>query len=156
MRWAEHAAFTQIMRSHEGNRPDACWQFNSDRETLRHLARMTDIYTRLKPYHMHLAEQYEQTGRAPIAHPAMQYGPDETLHRLKYQYLYGEDLMVAPVYKKGVKRQKLYLPDDAWIHLWSGREYRSGWQTVDAPLGYPPVFYRKGSTFKELFASFCE
>jgi alpha-glucosidase len=154
MRWAEHAPFTQIMRTHEGNRPDSCWQFNSDRRTLEHLARMTDIYTRLAPYHRHCAEQYVSTGRPPIAHPALQYAGDETLHSLQYQYLYGEDLMVAPVYKRGVKRWKVYLPEDAWVHLWSGREFDPGWQTVPAPLGSPPVFYRKGSPFAELFGSF--
>jgi len=156
MRWAEHAAFTQIMRTHEGNRPDACWQFNSDAETLSHLARMTKVYTSLKEYHRHLGEQYVRTGRPPIAHPALQYAEDEVLHRLKYQYLYGEDLLVAPVYKKGVRRQKVYLPEDAWVHLWSGEAFTSGWHTVDAPLGYPPVFYRQGSEFTPLFRSLRE
>jgi alpha-glucosidase len=156
MRWAEQAAFTQIMRTHEGNRPDDCWQFNSDGETLDHLARMTAVYTQMKEYHRHLARQYTATGRPPIAHPGMQYAGDETLHRQKYQYLYGEDLLVAPVYKRGVSRRRVYLPEDAWIHLWSGREIPPGWQTVEAPLGFPPVFYRQGSPFAEFFRSFAE
>ena len=70
--------------------------------------------------------------------------------------MYGEDLLVAPVYKKGVRRQKVYLPEDDWIHLWSGESFAPGWHTVDAPLGYPPVFYRKDSEFTSLFRSLRE
>jgi len=39
MRWAEMAAFTPVMRTHEGNRPEDNWQFDSDDETLEHLQR---------------------------------------------------------------------------------------------------------------------
>ena len=151
MRWAEFAPFNQIMRSHESNRPEDCWQFNSDRETLTHLARMTKLFAMLKPYHQYLAREYAETALPPNRHPALMYAGDETLHELKYEYLYGADLLVAPVYKKGKRQHTAYLPDDVWIHLWSGREYSGGYVTVDAPLGYPPVFYRKGSEFTDLF-----
>jgi alpha-glucosidase len=151
LRWAEYAPFNQIMRSHEGNRPDGCWQFYSDRETLEHLAKMTKVYTALKPYHIHLAELYQSSGLPPIRHPALAYPEDEELHKLKYEYLYGPDLLVAPVFKKGRKMWKVYLPDDRWIHLWSGREFETGYHSIDAPIGAPPVFYRKNSDFASLF-----
>lgn len=50
MRWTEHAAFTLIMRNHEGNSPEVNWHLNSDRETLLHFARMSKIHVYLKPY----------------------------------------------------------------------------------------------------------
>ncbi len=152
MRWAEFAPFNQIMRSHESNRPDDCTQFNSDQEILEHLARMTKLFTMLKPYHMYVAEEYADTAMPANRHPALMYSGDETLHSLKYEYLYGADLLVAPVYKKGKKSRTAYLPKDVWIHLWSGEEYSGGYVRVDAPLGHPPVFYRKDSSFAELFA----
>ena len=33
LRWVEQATFTMIMRTHESNRPEKCWQFDSDAET---------------------------------------------------------------------------------------------------------------------------
>ena len=45
---------------------------------------------------------------------------------------------------------------DDWIHFWSNFEYKGGWITVEAPLGKPPVFYRKESKFKDLFKSLVE
>ena len=151
MRWTEHAAFTQTMRTHEGNRPGSNWQFNSDAETLAHFARMTRIYAALRDYHQHLSNEYVATGLPPMRHPYIHFENDPVLHTLKYQYLYGRELLVAPVYRKGARKQKVYLPDDLWIHLWTGKAYPKGWHTVEAPLGKPPVFYRNGSDFSVLF-----
>ena len=151
MRWAELSAFTQIMRTHERNRPDSNWQFNSDNETLSHLARMTNIYTKLKPYHLHLSEEYRDNGIPPVRHPYLHYENNETLHSLKYQYMYGKDLMIAPVIKKGKRNRKVYLPEDKWIHLWSGRKLNEGWINIKSPMGEPPVFYRADSEFIEIF-----
>lgn len=151
MRWAEMSAFTQVMRTHEGNRPDSNWQFNSDKETLAHLALMTRIYTKLKPYHIYLANEYRNTGIPPIRHPYLHYQNDEIIHKLKYQYMYGEDLLIAPVIKKGKNKWKVYLPNDEWVHLWTDKILSGGWVTVDSPIGKPPVFYRNKSKNKELF-----
>ena len=39
-----------------------------------------------------------------------------------------------------------------WVHLWTGEEAAGGHTvTVPAPLGKPPVFYRKGSQWSQLF-----
>ncbi len=46
---------------------------------------------------------------------------------------------------------RVYLPDDLWIHLWSGTAHSKGYHTVDAPIGKPPVFYRRGSNFSVIF-----
>ncbi len=155
-RWAEFAAFTQIMRSHEGNRPDTSWQFDSDSETLLHLAAMTRVYTSLKPYHVALSKQYQATGKAPIRPIAMHYPDEVRARRLKYQYLYGRDLLVAPVIKKGARRWKVYLPDDRWTGFWDSQAYGKrggGIVEVGAPLGKPPVFYRTGSSWTDTFTA---
>jgi len=156
MRWAEHAAFSPVMRSHEGNRPDVNWQFNSDQETLSHLARMTKAHVLLKPYLLHMQNEYLEKGLPMMRHPYIHYENDQQLHELQYQYLFGRDMMVAPVYRKIKRKQKVYLPDDTWVHAWTGKEYAGGWHRVNAPLGEPPVFYRKGSEFSQTFAKLRE
>lgn len=155
MRWAEHTAFTPIMRTHEGNRPDDNWQFDSDADTLAHFARMSQIHVRLKPYLLHAAQEYQETGLPLVRHPYLHYEGDAQLHELQYQYLLGRDLLVAPVYKPDQQIWTVYLPDDRWGYLWNGQEYGQGWHTVDAPLGQPPVFYRLVSDWVDLFRSLC-
>ncbi|HQG42772.1 MAG TPA: alpha-glucosidase [Spirochaetota bacterium] len=151
MRWAELSAFTPVMRTHEGNRPESNWQFNSDKETLQHLAKMTRIHTALKPYFEKCKDEYHTNGLPLIRHPYIHYPDDEKLHLFQYQYLLGRDLLVAPVYRKGKKKWEVYLPHDNWIHVWSGKEFSGGTVKIDAPLGQPPVFYRKDSKLSDLF-----
>jgi alpha-glucosidase len=151
-RWTELATFAPIMRSHEGNRPDTNWQFNTDTDTLRHLARMTALFKGLKPYHRHLVQEYSRSGLPAIRHPFVHYPTDRRAYRMKYQFLYGADLMVAPVRRPFRHAISVYLPDDEWVHLWSGKVYRGGWHRIAAPVGRPAVFYRKGSDFADLFA----
>ena len=151
MRWAEMAAFSPIFRTHEGNRPNSNWQFHSDSETLKHFARMARIHASLKNYVAEALEEYYKHGIPLQRHVAMHYENDPTAHNLQYQYLYGRDIIVAPVYIRGKKSWRVYLPNDVWIHFWSGVEFKSGWHTVAAPLGEPPVFWKKYSSWNDTF-----
>jgi alpha-glucosidase len=152
MRWAEMGAFTPVMRTHEGNRPDDCWQFDSDDETLEHLAKMTELYVRLAPYTKELVKLNAEQG-IPLQRPLfMHYEDDTPSYSVQYSYLYGRDLLVSPVHEEGKTAWDVYLPPDRWVHLWSGDTFEGGAHvTVAAPLGQPPVFYRESSPYRELF-----
>ena len=151
MRWAELEAFSPVMRSHEGINPDLNWQFDSDDETLEHLAKMSRIYVHLKPYYKYISKEYIEKGIPLIRACYLHYENDLELHKLKYQYLLGKDLLIAPVYKPNINKWSVYFPNDVWIHIWSNNEYKSGWHEMNAPIGQPPIFYRKDSEFRELF-----
>jgi alpha-D-xyloside xylohydrolase len=63
------------------------------------------------------------------------------------EYLFGPDLLVAPVMDAGMKQRPVYLPDGAqWTNAWTG-EVLTGGQTVtvDAPLDLIPLFLRDGA-----------
>lgn len=154
MRWAEMSAFTPVMRTHEGNRPYDCWQFDSDDETLEHLVRMTDIYAALSRYTRELVRINAEQG-IPVQRPLfMHYEHDIRSYDIQYQYMYGPDLLVAPVYLENQFTWSVYLPKEEWVHLWTGESYPGGGEVkVAAPLGCPPVFYRKSSSYAELFRS---
>jgi len=115
------------------------------------LARMSEVFSTLKPYHIAVAAEYASKGLPPVRHPWLHYGSDPQAHRLEYQYLYGRDLMVAPALEPGLELTDLYLPEDEWVHLWTTREFRGGSVTVDSPIGCPAVFYRAESEFAALF-----
>ena len=151
MRWTEMGAFTPMMRSHEGNRPGENFQVYDDDEAIAHLAKMTKVYVTLAPYLRGLVELNADKG-IPVQRPIfMHYEEDQYAYDIKYEYLYGSDILVAPVYEQDRKEWEVYLPEDIWIHFWTGKEFTGGHHTVEAPLGYPPVFYRKDSVYKELF-----
>lgn len=151
LRWMDLAAFTPVLRSHEGNRPYDCVQYDADNETMDHFKRMTDVYCELAPYTKSLVKENAEKG-LPVQRPLfMHYEEDNNSYDIKYQYLYGRDMLVAPVYEEGRSTWDVYLPEDNWIHLWSGEEFTGGTHTVAAPLGETPVFYRKNTEWMELF-----
>jgi alpha-glucosidase len=151
MRWAELGAFAPVMRTHEGNRPDSNWQFDSDDETLLHFAKMSRIYTILSPYIKQAVKENSLKGTPVIRPLFLHYEDDSKAYSAQYDYLLGRDLIVAPVIEEGKDSRKVYLPKDEWIHLWSGKAFSGGEVEVEAPIGFPPVFYRKTSDFADLF-----
>jgi len=62
------------------------------------------------------------------------------------QFLYGPDLLVAPVVTAGATSRSVYLPGPArWTDVRTGAEYAGGtWITADAPLSVIPVYARDG------------
>jgi len=153
MRWAEMAAFTPVMRTHEGNRPRNNLQIDQDPALLAHFARMTRIWVHLTPYLRTLAAEASTTG-LPAQRPLfLHFEADARTYAIQDAYLYGRDLLVAPVHREGADVWEAYLPaGETWVHVWSGRAYAGGAiAVVPAPLGQPPVFFRSGSGHRALF-----
>lgn len=153
MRWAEMAAFTPVMRTHESNRPEENAQFDDDPAALAHFARMTRIHCHLVPYLKELVAEAGSRG-LPVQRPLfLHFEADPRTHTIQDQYLYGPDLLVAPVHRAGAETWEAYLPAGAdWVHLWSGDAHAGGQAvTLPAPLGAPPVLWRQGSRHAALF-----
>jgi alpha-glucosidase len=152
MRWAELNAFTCVLRTHEGNNPFISAQFDQDAETLAHFARVAKIYRALGFYRKALVDEAARTGHPVVRHPFLEFPDDPNTYDLKYQFMFGAELMVAPVLDPGLASVGLYLPAGAWVNVWTGRltEVHAGqWVKSPAPLGRPAVFYRRGSAVGE-------
>lgn len=149
LRWEEMNAFTPLYRFHEGNQPSRNVQFDSDAELLGQISVFSRIHANLKEYLQQLVKDAEDRG-VPVMRPLFYHYDEESCYTEKTEYLLGADLLVAPVYKAGAKGREVFLPDDKWIHLFTGKEYEGGTQYVDAPIGCPPVFVRKNSENREM------
>ena len=151
LRWAEMAAFTPVMRTHEGNRPEENFQYYDDEDCMERLARLVDIYTMLAPYMKTLVAENAKRG-IPVQRPLFLHNEDdEACYNIQYEYLLGEDVLVASVYLAERESWEVYLPEGQWIHFWTGEEYGRGTHQVPAPLGDTPAFYRKDSQYAALF-----
>jgi alpha-glucosidase len=84
----------------------------------------------------------------------LHFEDDARTYAIQDAYLYGADLLVAPVWQAGRTEWTTYLPEGAeWNHVWSGETFAGGQDVnVQAPFGKPPVYYRVGSKFTDLFA----
>ncbi len=152
-RWCELAAFAPVMRSHEGNRPDDNLQYDSSAELLDCFARWSRVHAHLAPYVRHLCDEAGELG-LPAQRALFLHFPDEPdLWTVQDQFLYGADMIVAPVIEQGAVSRGVSLPGNTpWRDVWSGAKYAPGRHEVAAPIGRPPVFYRPDSSFADLFA----
>ena len=113
---------------------------------------MVDNFIKLKPYRKFVDEEYVTKG-LPMQRPLfLSYENDPVTYALQYQYLFGSDVMVSVVTDEGATQISVYLPEDKWVHMFTGEEFDGPqWVTLDCPLGVPTAFYRKSSQFVNLF-----
>jgi alpha-glucosidase len=144
MRWAEAAAFTAVMRTHEGNRPTENFQWWESDAVMQHFARMTSLFAALAPYRRTLVAEAALNG-LPLQRPPMLHFPhDPATFGLHDHFMLGPDLLIAPVHKASTDRWQAYLPVGTdWRHVWSGATFNGGTHAdVPAAIGQPPVFIR--------------
>lgn len=154
IRWLEAGTFSLLMRSHESIRPWANSQFDAPK-VLPHSVILTQIHAALRPYIEKCA--VEASHGIPAIRPDFWEELDYSHSHDEYAYFLGDDMFVAPVIEKGAVSRRVRLPDGEWLHFWSGAPYKGGYEyVVAAPLGKPPVFYRRGSEFASVFKSAAE
>jgi alpha-D-xyloside xylohydrolase len=78
----------------------------------------------------------------------MDFPKDETALQQKYEFMFGKDLLIAPVLDPGVETWNVYLPETngGWYDFWSEKRLASGQKTnAEATLDHIPVFVPAGS-----------
>lgn len=104
---------------------------------------------RLTPYMYTLCSEAHRTGVPAVRGLVLEY-PDDSVSssdQVKYEFLLGKDLLVAPVYKSQDERDSIYLPAGKWIDYWNEDEYQ-GKTTLPhypAPLDKLPLFVKAGA-----------
>lgn len=157
LRWYELGAFSPVFRTHEGNRPDDNLQIDSSDTLIAGFVRWSRVHAALAPYVQQLVAEAQGAGLPAQRALFLHHPQDRETFTIQDQYLYGADMMVAPVIEEGADVRRVYLPGEgAWRHMWSGKDYAPGWHDVSAPIGEPPVFYRPASGFADLFAQVAE
>ena len=152
LRWFQYGVFTPwptlFGKAQAGQRVP--WLY--DEEAVRIFRKYDELRYRLVPYLYTYARAAHDTGR-PIAVPLdMAYPGDPALAPVgggpaSVNYLYGGELLVAPVVREGAKTWDVYLPrGDDWIEYDTGRRHAGGTTaTVDTPLDSFPLFVKAGS-----------
>ena len=74
---------------------------------------------------------------------------DKACWEVEDAYMFGPDLLVAPVMEEGVEERSLYLPEGcSWTDAYTKKQYEGGSiVTVPAPLSVIPVMIREGKQY---------
>ncbi len=152
LRWTELSCFSPIMRTHEGNRPQTNWQFDSDDDTLSYMAYWSNLHAKLTDYLVFCEEENRDKGLAVIR-PMNWYSTESWARNCVSQYMLGPELLVAPILKKGAKGRHVNLPQGRWVHLFTGKVYNTGLHQVPSKIEDRsiPVFYREDGRWADFF-----
>jgi alpha-glucosidase (family GH31 glycosyl hydrolase) len=88
--------------------------------------RWAKLRTQLYPYLAAADASYRRTGLPLMRHLALAYPNDRRAVRQHDEFLFGPDLLAAPVLSPGARRRAVYLPRGRWVDLWRSARYRSG------------------------------
>lgn len=170
IRWFQFAVFTPVLRLHGTRMPDKAplsdkvgggmcasgadnelWSYGEGvYAVLRDYLLLREA---LRPYVSRLMHKAHETG-APLMRPLFyEFPEDEKAWNYEDSYLFGPQLLVAPILEENSRSRTVYLPYGAqWTDIWSETVY-SGGQTVEvqADIQRIPVFIRDDSPLKDVF-----
>lgn len=144
-RWLQAGVFYPFMRSHtELGTPDKePWAFGPKFEAINR--KTIELRYELLPYIYNVMQQASETGVPALRPLFLEYPTDEHAANIDDEFLFGADLLAAPVLWDGFTSRQVYLPAGDWFDYWTGKHY-DGDSTiqVSAPLNYIPIFVRGG------------
>ncbi|MBD2843750.1 DUF4968 domain-containing protein [Paenibacillus sp. IB182496] len=149
------SAFTPVVQIHsEKNNPPVSeartpWNVQArtgDSSIIDHFAKYMNIRMNLLPYIYSEAKKTSDTG-VPLMRPMfMEYPNDPSVGGLNEQYMFGDNLLVAPIVEQGATLKNVYLPQGEWIDFFYGALH-PGSRTIPYFAGVDdiPVFVKAGA-----------
>lgn len=143
-RWLPMGFLTSHTRAH-GAPPTEPWLYN--KEFTDYFRRCAELKYSLMPYIEAQAEECVTNGWPMFRALMVEYPDDPGAWQVEDQYMFGSDIMVAPLLTSGQKRH-VYLPGrDTWTDYQTGRKYQPGWNEIsvaDMPIECV-ILVRKGA-----------
>jgi alpha-D-xyloside xylohydrolase len=155
IRWFQFGTFCPIFRLHGHRLPNTddfngaaneVWSFGEPAYQI--IKKYMLLRERIRPYLMEQMAISTKTGLPPMRPLFIDFSSDPSCYQLEDEYLFGSDLLVAPVLEADTGMRKVYLPaGTTWRDAWTDQVHKGGqWLSVDAPLERIPLFLRGEST----------
>ena len=151
-RWTEFSAFSPVMEvtSTDNLTP---WTFDKKAggtAALDTYRKFAVLHMSLFPYRYAAAQEAMRTGQPILRALALDFQDDVRAKVTRDEYLFGPDLLVAPVIDENTSRV-VYLPKGEWINLFTGEAVVGPKaMIVQAPPDSIPVFARRGTILPKI------
>jgi alpha-D-xyloside xylohydrolase len=160
VRWFQFGAFSPLFRLHGHRLPNTdgfagaaneVWSFGD--EAYEILKQYMFIRESLRPYVMDQMRVAHEKGIPPMRPLFVDFPDDSACYSIDDQYMFGPDLLVAPILEAGAQSRKVYLPaHTTWKDAWTGKQYEGGrWLDAPAPIETIPLFLKADSPLIEVF-----
>lgn len=145
-RWTELGCFTPVMRTHNGLDYYTNWNWNSDSATIQMFKMYATLHVELFPYIYTYLTQAHDNGTPIMQALWLKFYDDPKTAAIDDEYLFGDEILVAPVITQGATSRTLYLPSGNWYPFNGGTAVAGGVSvTVSAPVDSIPVYVPAGS-----------
>ena len=134
--------FINGVRQLTSGQDNEVWSFGE--ENYKILTKYLFLREKLRPYVRKCMEASSRTGE-PVMRPLFfDFPEDPKAWETEDAYMFGKDILVAPVMEPGVSQRQVYLPKGAeWTEISTGKVFQGGKEvTANAPLDVIPVFTR--------------
>lgn len=147
-RWIPFGFLTSHTRAH-GAPPTEPWLYDSKRvqDVFR---RSAEMKYRLMPYVYAQAKECTEKGLPMLRALFVEFPHDPGAWRVDDEYLFGSQILIAPLLESGITRRTVYLPAGKWIDYQTGKTYESGWHEIEAGALPIIILVRDGSVLPHL------
>jgi alpha-glucosidase (family GH31 glycosyl hydrolase) len=144
-RWLEFSAFSPMMEILIG--PNRTIWYDYDDELVRITKTFVGLHHDLIPFTRSYIYQATKTGMPVMRALTLEYPDDASVSDTWNEYLYGRELLVAPVTAPNAGSRTVYLPAGKWMNYNDRRTVYQGHAsiTADGPTGLIPLFVREGA-----------
>ncbi len=127
-RWIEVGAVSPVMRTKRSGIAVPSYERPQvfDPGILATWRRYTKLHTQLYPYLRAADATYRRTGMPIMRHGILTNPEDPRAVAADGQFMFGPDLLTAPVVAPGQRRQRVYAPEGRWLDFWKSVRYRRG------------------------------
>ncbi|QYA24835.1 alpha-xylosidase [Gramella sp. MT6] len=127
-RWTPFGMLTSHVRSH-GEPPTEPWEYSE--EFLKDFRKADNMRYKLMPYIYAQAKLSSEKGLPMLRAMFVEYPDDPGSWLIDDQYLFGSDMLVAPLFEE-VTGRNVYLPPGSWIDYQTNKVYDGGWHKIEA------------------------
>ena len=129
-RWIPFGFLTSHTRAH-GAPPTEPWLYDSKRvqDVFRKSAEMK---YRLMPYVYAQAKECTEKGLPMLRALFVEFPDDPGAWKVDDEYLFGSQILVAPLLESGMTGRTVYLPEGKWIDYQTEKVYEGGWHRIEA------------------------
>lgn len=152
-RWLPYGFLTSHSRLH-GAPPTEPWLYN-DKNFLNYFRKCAELKYKLMPYVYAQAKESSENGWPMMRALLFEYPDDPGAWMVEDEYLFGNNLLVAPMLEDGTSRD-VYLPGkDKWIDYQTGKVYNPGWNHVECGELSIVIMVKDGSAIPHIPVAQC-
>jgi alpha-D-xyloside xylohydrolase len=145
-RWLPFGMLTSHSRCH-GAPPKEPWEYGTDFND--YFRSVVELKYKLMPYIYAQAKYCTEKGLPMVRALFIEYPHDAGAWQIDNEYLFGADLLVAPLFENGTERD-VYLPGGKWIDYQTGKVYPSGWSRIKAGSMEVILLVRDGAVIPQI------